>query len=468
VSLPAWQSDLVEAGELYRVGGAVRDRILGSDDAIDTDFLVRGIEPARLESILRRHGRVKLVGKVFGVYRFAPAGSDLAYDIAFPRTETSTGPGHREFAIRTDWALPVEADLRRRDFTINAIAERIPDGERVDPFDGAGDLARRRLRTIFPEAFREDPLRILRGARFSARFGLAVDAETRARMRESAPLLPTVSAERVQEEMTKTLTQCERPGECFDLLRETGGLAMVLPELERCFGVAQNEYHPDDVYRHSLKTCDAASRDNLAVRWAALMHDTGKVDARETVRDGKGERVVFYGHEIVSAELTQRALERLRYPHAFVARCRHLVREHMFNYREEWRPATLRRFIREIGVDHLDDLMALREADCRSRGLEDELSRLEDLRRRAHEELAARATFKVTDLAIDGWDVMRVSGIGAGPAVGAALAWLLERVLEEPALNTRESLIDLLRKQGGRADEREGEGRSKKKRRKPA
>jgi putative nucleotidyltransferase with HDIG domain len=303
MTLPAWQEAVLAAGELYRVGGAVRDRLLGDADAIDNDFLVRGIPPDQLEALLHRHGKWSRVGKAFGVYKFTPTGQGETFDIVFPRTETSTGVGHRDFEIRFDWTLPVEADLRRRDFTINAIAERVPDMAVVDPFDSAGYLRRRVLRMIFPQAFAEDPLRILRVARFLARFGLQIDPETRNAMTAAADLVSTVSAERVQEELTKTLTQCEKPSAAFDLLHQVGALPTWLPELDRCAGVTQNEYHPDDVYWHSLKTCDAARRSQLVVRWAALLHDVGKVDTRQVVVEEGVARTVFYGHEVVSAEI---------------------------------------------------------------------------------------------------------------------------------------------------------------------
>jgi poly(A) polymerase/tRNA nucleotidyltransferase (CCA-adding enzyme) len=445
VTLPDWQAEIVARGELYRVGGAVRDRLLGLPGNPDTDLLVRGLPPEELERILARHGRLVYVGKAFGVYKFNPANDDDTYDIVFPRTETSTGPGHREFDVHWDWRLPVEDDLRRRDFTINAIAERIPDGRRVDPFDGAGDLARRKLRTIFERAFVEDPLRILRAARFTARFGLDVDADTRARMRESAALVATVSAERIRDECTKTMTQCDRTGAAWHLLSETGSLVVFLPELSRCAGVVQNEYHPDDVYWHSLKTCDAAPRENLLVRWAALLHDTGKVDARQTVTDERGARVVFYGHELQSADITVAVLERLRYPASFVDACRRLVRHHMYRYAPEWRPATVRRFMRTVGADLLEDLFLLREADCRSRadqaGMDLELERLGTLRRRVDEETRARAVLRVQDLDVDGEDVMRSLGIGPGPEVGRVLERLLERVIESPSDNQRPVLL---------------------------
>ncbi len=435
-----WQDEIIQRGELYRVGGSVRDKLLGLPDTHETDFLVRGLPPAELEALLSRHGRVVLVGKAFGVYKFSPAGSPWTVDIAYPRLETSTGVGHRDFEVRWDWNLPVEDDLGRRDFTINAIAERVPEGTRFDPCGGERDLRDRVLRAIFPRAFEEDPLRILRGARFSARFALRVDAGTLDLMRRAAPLVDTVSPERVQDEFTRTLTQCERPAAAFELLRTTGALARLLPELERCVGVTQNQYHPDDVYWHSLKTLDAAAPD-LLVRWAALLHDTGKVDARQVVRDEDGERVVFYGHEDVSARLTEAVLTRLRYPHALVNACRHLVQEHMFRYSRSWNPSTLRRFMRRVGVAHLDDLFMLREADCRSRALDDELAALDDLRARVAAELAAAATLGVGDLDVNGDDVMRVLGIGPGPRVRAVLEELLERVTDDPALNERERLL---------------------------
>jgi poly(A) polymerase/tRNA nucleotidyltransferase (CCA-adding enzyme) len=445
MALPEWQREILDRGELYRVGGAVRDRLLdASARPPDDDFLVRGLPPEELETLLGRYGRVVLVGKSFGVYRFTPGNGD-AVDIVYPRRERSTGPGHRDFDVHWDWRMPVEEDLVRRDFTVNAIAEDVRTGRRIDPAGGQADLSAGILRAMFPAAFIEDPLRVLRGIRFAATLHFRVEPDTRRMMAQAAPALGTLSAQRVQEEFTKILTRCEQPSAAFVLAHEIGALAVVLPELDRCVGVEQNEYHPDDVFVHSLKTLDCAPRDNLTVRWAALMHDVGKVDTRERVDDERGERIVFYGHEKVSARLTRRALERLRYPVAMVERCVHLVRQHMFNYLEEWKDATVRRFMRTVGDHNLEDLFALREADCRSRNLYVEIDNLRALEARVAEQRAARHTLAVEDLAVDGRDVMEVTGLAPGRAVGEILERLLERVLDDPSMNDRDRLRKAMR-----------------------
>jgi tRNA nucleotidyltransferase (CCA-adding enzyme) len=445
-----WQAEILKRGELYRVGGFVRDELMGfAGGDLEVDYLVRGIPPAELESILRRHGAVELVGKSFGVYKFKSDETGERFDIAYPRRERSLGPGHREFAVEWDWELDVERDLVRRDFTVNAMARDVRDGRLIDPVGGRRDVDARVLRMVFPEAFEEDPLRILRGVRFAVLLGLSVDPATREAMRAGAGLLDTLSAERVQEELTRVMTRCERPSRALLMLRELGALQHILPELDRCAGVEQNEYHPDDVFVHSIKTCDCAPRDNLAVRWAALLHDVGKVDMKQTVTDEMlGDRVVFYGHQFASADIADGVLKRLRYSNAFVKQCDNLIRHHMFNYEPAWKDSTVRRFIRRVGEENLDDLFALRRADAASREPATGARGLEELEGRIRRELEARHTTRVEDLAVDGHDVIRVAGVKAGPGVGRVLAELLEAVLEDPQLNERETLLEMLRRRG--------------------
>ena len=451
MTLEHWQQEILEKGELYCVGGDVRDELFGVQNIdFDIDYLVRGISPEDLEKILNKHGRVAFVGKSFGVYKFKPPDATQEIDIAYPRTEISTGTGHTEFDVNWDWTLPIEEDLGRRDFTINSIAKDIKDGRLVDPYNGRRDIEDRVLRMVFGGAFLEDPLRILRGVRFAARFSLRIDEATKQSMKDAASLVGTISAERIQEEFTKLFTQCDCPSKGLAMMQEIGVLEHTIPELSRGFGVEQNEFHPDDVFWHSLKSLDKAPRSNLLVRWAALLHDLGKVDKKKTVEDGNGgEKVVFYGHEKESAEIAKSILDRLRYGRDFVRECVHLVENHMFLYRDEWNRGTVRRFIQRIGKGNLDDLYALRAADCLSREQTEELERLDALRKRVADEIKNDDVFKITDLAIDGGDVIRVLGVEPGSEVGRILHEVLEEVLDDPGLNNKDRLVKLLEEKHG-------------------
>jgi len=450
MKLHEWQKTLIQHGELYRVGGAVRDELMGiKTSPEDVDYLVRGMSPEQLESVLTRYGRIVLVGKSFGVYKFRPEGEAFDYDIAFPRKEVSTGTGHREFDVDWQETLAVEVDLGRRDFTINAIAQNIQDRRVIDPFDGRRDIENRRLRMIFAEAFQEDPLRILRGIRFAARFELDVESDTAEAMKASVPALGTLSAERIQDEFNKIYVQCTRPSDALAMMHTMGVLAVVLPELDTTIGVEQNEFHPDDVFWHSVKSCDAAPKGDVLLRWAALLHDIGKVDAKKTVADDAGsERVVFYGHEKGSAETAQAVLTRLRYSKDFVKRCVHLVRYHMYHYEPQWNRATVRRFIRTVGEENLEAMFALKRADLLSRDRADRLDEIDELQRRVNEEREAHHALKIQDLAIDGKDVMNVLGLDSGAKIGSILQDVFEKVLDDPSLNERGVLLDLLAKYG--------------------
>ena len=437
--LHRWERSLTQEGELYLVGGIVRDLALGAqNDAADTDYVVCGIEYERLLRLLEPFGRTHLVGKSFGVIKFdAPDGSDV--DIALPRTEVSTGRGHRDFDVRHDSTLPIERDLERRDYTINSMALSLNDGRLVDPMGGWEDLARSILRVNREGSFLEDPLRMLRGVQFMARFGLKADEETRRLMTEHADLLESVSAERVREELNKLLLS-DRPSEGLVFMHETGLLGKVLPELDEAWGVEQNEFHPDDVFYHSVRSCDQAPRD-LEIRWAALLHDIGKPKMKQVV-DG---RTVFYRHQEEGAEMAERMLERLRFPAEFTRRVSTLVEHHMFNISDEWSDGALRRFVAKVGTENLDGLFALRVADAKSMGDRYVGTNIDWIRGEIERILEQEAALKRTDLAISGREVMEILGIEQGRRVGEVLEKLLERVLDDPSLNERETLIEMVR-----------------------
>jgi putative nucleotidyltransferase with HDIG domain len=244
----------------------------------------------------------------------------------------------------------------------------------------------------------------------------------------------------VRDELGKLLLG-ERPDLGLDVLREAGLLAGVLPELSACFGVTQNHWHAYDVYRHTLETlrhCVPRAR----VRWAALAHDLGKPATRAVKEDGEA---TFYNHPVVGAEIADRLLERLRFPRAEREAVVRLVREHLFDYRPEWTDAAVRRFLRRVGVENLDDLFDLRRADIVGTGVGSDDSPLAALRARVDAVLAAKAPLSVSDLAVTGGDVMAALGEGPGPRVGEVLRSLLELVLDDPELNTRERLLERLR-----------------------
>ena len=340
--------------------------------------------------------------------------------------------------------LSVETDLERRDYTINSMALSVSDDRLVDPLGGRKDLAKRVLRVNRESSFLEDPLRMLRGVQFMARFDLEVEAQTRRLMEKHAGLLGTVSAERVRDELNK-LMLAPRPSGGFVFMHETGILREVLPELEEAWGIEQNEFHPDDVFFHSVKSCDEAPPD-LVVRWAALLHDIEKPKMKQIVEG----RTVFYGHQDEGAETTRRILERLRFPADFARRVSALVAQHMFNITEEWSDGAVRRFVAKVGRENLPDLFALRVADMRSRDDTNIESNIAWIKERIDQILAKDDTLKRSDLAISGRDVMELLGMEEGSRIGEVLEELLALVMDDPALNDRETLIRLVRDIGGK------------------
>jgi tRNA nucleotidyltransferase (CCA-adding enzyme) len=435
----AWERHLLEVCDLYLVGGTVREILRGAGTgSLDEDYLASGIEYDDLVSRLERFGSVNLVGKSFGVIKFTPP-SERTVDISLPRTEFSTGIAHRDFSVRFDPRLPVEKDLERRDFTVNSMALHVGTHLLVDPLGGRADLEKRLLRVNRRDSFLEDPLRILRGVQLMARLDFTIEELTRADMRSNVALLASVSAERVRDELNKMLELAAAPSRGFVFMHEEGILPFVLPELEATFGVEQNEFHPDDVFMHSLKSCDRA-RPELHLRWSALLHDIGKKEMKQVV-DG---RTVFYRHEEASARDAEAILDRLRCPRELRKKVVSLIVHHMFNITDDWSETAVRRFIVRAGRENLDDLLALREADGLSRDDGAVVAQNAAIRKRFERVLASEAAFKIGDLAIGGADIMETLGIAEGPEVGKILRTLFEAVVENPEENNRERLIALV------------------------
>lgn len=445
-------AEVVPPGNLFAVGGRVRDElrrdIEGAPVALkDLDYVVTGIEPGDLEERLRRLGRVDLVGASFSVFKVTFDGRTI--DVALPRRERSTGVRHRDFEVESGPQIPLQDDLARRDFRMNMIARAIPSGELVDPYAGESDIRARRIDILTPRTFEEDPLRMLRAAQFSARFGYALTPQTLDAMTQSAPLAQTISAERIADEFTKLLVQAPTPSAGFELLHRTGVLQYVWPELLEGVGVEQNEWHAYEVYRHNLETLDSVPPGDLVLRLAALLHDVGKPRTKEGPH--------FYRHEQVGADMAAAMLGRLRFSNEVADTVEHLVRQHMYVADPDLSDAAVRRFIRRIGVQHLDRQFALRAADIAGSGLPKRDDSNERFQARVYAEVARKPPFSVKDLHIDGGAVMEAmvrmnlapAGFRGDKRVGDALQYLFEQVTEQPERNQPDTLHALLKQYFG-------------------
>ena len=436
---------VLPAGSLYAVGGRVRDEFRGvgepgAEEPKDLDYVVIGLSLEAVVDRLRSLGSVNVVGASFSVIKLsAPEGQA---DIALPRRDVSTGTGHRDFQTESGPQVSLEDDLARRDFRMNMIARRIDDDLIVDPFGGVADIAARRIEIVAPATFAEDPLRMLRAAQFAARFGYDLGPTAAEAMRASAILVRTVSAERIADELTKLFRKAAKPSVGIEVLRTTGVLRELWPEVLEGVDVDQNEWHAYDVYRHNLVTLDATPPD-LVLRIAALLHDVGK----PRTKDGSH----FYQHEHVGAEMAVAMLERFRFPRDVVDTVGHLVRSHMYAADPEMQPKTIRRFVNRIGVVHLDRLFALRHADIVGSGLPKRSDDNERFEARVAAILLESPPFTVRDLALTGEDVIDLlidrglagAGFRGDRRVGATLSALFEEVVDDPALNERSRLVEL-------------------------
>lgn len=450
----------------YVVGGAVRDELYGRTPK-DFDYLVTGLDPEPLLDAYRSRGiRAKelVVADALVGVRIYPAwaprdaaGHNAGIEICPPRVERPMGPDHERYTGNPhhDWEivgqgdLPVEDDLARRDFTINAIARDAVSGEYIDPYGGRADARDRILRAVTPDSFRDDPVRILRGLARISKDGLSVEPQTLAMMREYAPRLRDQTAERVREELDKILSG-DHAADALRLARDTGVLDVVLPEFSPAIGFDQeNRHHSYTVDEHIFAVLDAACRRDAPahVRLAALMHDIGKPatawrkDPDAPNVDG-GNPLHFYlhpkvphsaDHAVVGAQITESALHRLRYDNDTVRRTTHLVRHHM--YPDIKSPAKQRRWLQRVGPEHLDDLVTLRLCDRSGKaeplGADEEraiLSYRDALREQARHPLT------VKQLSIGG-DDLRSLGCPPGPRMGEVLRELLDAVVADPDAN---------------------------------
>jgi len=425
--------------EVCLVGGAVRDMLRGKKSH-DWD-LATDAPPEEVTAIFKAaRGNVIPTGIKHGTVTVLYRGRSM--EITTYRTEADYTDGRRPDQVR--YTTRIEEDLSRRDFTMNAIALRLPRGEKIDPFGGAADIKAGIIRCVGnpTERFAEDGLRPLRAVRFAAQLAYTLEAGTLAAIPGALEISAKVSAERVRDELEKIIAS-DKPSRGFLLMEQTGLLRLFLPELAACRGIDQKGFHRFDVLEHSLLACDYAAEKQYPqnVRIAALLHDIGKTPTR--AMDEESGIWTFYQHEAESEKLARGILERLRCPNAVIDSVCHLVKEHMFHYTDEWSDAAVRRFIVRVGEGSLTALYQLRRADsCATAGVEPPANFLLPLTRRVEKSLEENNAFSLKDLAVSGKDLIAL-GIKPGKALGVILDQLLETVLDDPAQNNREALLKI-------------------------
>jgi tRNA nucleotidyltransferase (CCA-adding enzyme) len=378
---PALQTilrDLHAAGfRALVIGGAVRDALLNLE-AKDVDIEVYGINYDQLAEILARSGRTDLVGRSFGVVKFTAPGGDTA-DFSVPRRDNKIGRGHRDFRTTFDPAITPREAASRRDFTINSLAYDPLTSELLDYFEGARDLERRILRAT-SDAFSEDPLRVLRGMQFSARFDLSLDPATAKTSQSIADQYDTLPKERVAEEFMKWAVKGVRPGRLVEYLTATGWIVH-FPEVQRLIAVPQDpEWHPEgEVAVHTMLVVDAAAaiaaRDRLegddraVLTFAALAHDFAKADTT-ALRERNGRmRWTAFGHEPAGGPLARTFIERIGIKNAIVDQVVPLVENHLAHSSlgAEITPRNVRRLAMRLAPASIAQLVRLMEADYSGR-----------------------------------------------------------------------------------------------------
>ncbi len=414
--------------ELYVVGGAVRDRLLHMPGD-DFDFATSA-RPEEVQSLFDRviptgiqHGTVTVL------YR------KHAFEVTTYRTDgTYSDQRHPDSVTYTS---SLEEDLSRRDFTINAIALDPRNGTLIDPFEGRTDLENGIIRSVgTPIArFGEDALRMLRAVRFATILGFTLDPEIIPAMKTLAPSIQRVSHERIAMELRKMMRSAQ-PSRGWRMLNDATVLGHIIPELNESFQVEQ-------LFEHLLQTCDCvpeAATEHM--RWAALFHDIGK--PRCIGSDHRGTH--FIGHDTVSAAMAEKILQRLRFPNEIIQPVCHLIKHHMFSYTSDFTDAAIRRFIARVGEDSVNQLIDLRLADgCGKTGRRFISEEMKELSRRVDTIIAGQDALHRSDLAINGRDLMEEAGIPPGRVVGIVLEELLEVVLDDPGMNTRQTLLHIAR-----------------------
>lgn len=419
--------------QIYIVGGAVRDLMMGNK-VTDWDFTT----DAKPEEIL------KTLPEGFYDNKFGTVGipdKEGIFEITTMRKEGVYQDARHPSAVV--WTNQIEEDLARRDFTINAIALSEVGGQQefVDPYQGKKDLENGLIRSVGDPAqrFKEDALRLMRAIRIAAQLNFEIEPDTFRAIKENAPLLKKIAWERIRDELFKIIGS-ENAYEGLMKIRETGILQIILPEVDKCFGIVQKGPKHDRIYdigEHSLLSLKYTPSSDHLVKLAALLHDIGKSKTYRVEKDGN---VTFYQHDVVGGNLVLGVAKRFNLSKKQTDKLHKLVRWHMFTVSEHQTDSAIRRFIKNVGMENIEDIMALRVGDRLGGGTETETSwRIERFKERIKQVL--EKPFAISDLKVNGNDVMKTLKMKSGPKVGKILQKLFEEVMEDDSKNNREYLL---------------------------
>lgn len=420
--------------ECFAVGGCIRDLILGIKTR-DWDFTTNA-RPEEIQKVFPDSFYDNKFGTVGVPIKIDKAKKPAIYEITTYRSEGGYSDFRHPDQIVFGDSLP--DDLKRRDFTVNAMAY---DGKKlVDLFEGKKDLQDKIIRAVgtADQRFSEDALRMLRAIRFAVTLNFSIEKKTYQAITNNASLIGKISGERVRDELLKILS-ASRPAEGIKLLRETGLLKIILPELDKTFGIEQKSpkrHHLYDVGTHLVKSLEMCPSKNPIVRLATLLHDIGKA---VTYKKNKEGVITFYNHEIVGASIVKNITRRLHFSKKDAERLFRLVRYHQFTVDERQTDSAVRRFIKNAGIENIEDMLALRTGDRLGGGARETSWRLELFKKRLVE--VQKQPFSVADLKVDGHDVMKIYAIGPGPLVGAVLGMLFEDVVSGKLPNERKTLL---------------------------
>ena len=422
--------------QAYLVGGCVRDLLRGEKPK-DWDISVSA-KPEDIQKIFPD----SFCNNEFGTVNVA--GVEIT---PFRTEEKYTDKRHPD---KIEWVETIEQDLSRRDFTVNALALRVGPGqatEIVDLYDGREDVKKKIIRAVGkPEdRFSEDALRMMRAVRFATVLGWKIEDNTKKAIKQNSSLLRAISKERIRDELLKII-MADKAAFGIELLRELDLLIYIIPELEENYGVSQNKHHIYDCYKHAVLSLEFAAKRkfNIHVRMASLLHDIGKPAAKR----GKGEDATFYNHEMIGAKMTVKILDRLRFPKKDIEKISKLVRYHLFYYNVgEVSEASVRRLLRKVGSENIDELLQLRMADRIGSGCpKAEPYKLRHLRYVI--EKVSKDPVSVNMLKVSGEDVMKELKEKPGPKIGQVLDILLGYVLADPKKNKKDFLKKEITKLG--------------------